>query len=740
MMKGMRQAILLVLYAVMGVQVVQAQGVLYGKVVDSRSKEPLIGAIVGYGRTRVLTDTYGFYSLQVRTGEEVSVEYSHIGYKPLTISLSLTGDRLMDIELKEKQVELPDVVVKGASPAREIGKTHIPIATLNTTPALLAEADPVKVFQRLPGIQPANEGQSNSVIRGQAPEMALLTVDGISLYNSNHAMGLLSTVNAEAVKEMTLYSGYQPAALGGKMGGVLSVKTKDGDMQHLRGNVALGVISARANVEIPIVKDKLSLSLAGRRSMIDLFIPLFNKDEEDKTNFYFYDANAKLTYKPTSRLTLALSGLLSGDKLWMQSKDKHAGVEGSQDWTWGTYGGSLVANYIVSPKWSSQVTLSASDFRRREELAVKEANDATPLQQSHSNDVSEISALWSNKLYLSNDLMLQSGIGATLRRASIAHTDEVSYREGNASIDLQWQITPGLRSRGGLRLEYPYSVISPRLALSADLTSRTSGEISYSRTSQRMLTATTNSSILQSDVWFAPDGHFLPPTSDQVSVTLSGTPGDWLHYSVGGYYTRMDRIVEYKEGFTRLESYSQLPERVSVGRGYSYGLEALLEVKWQGLDAGASYSYSRVRHLFGDINGGEWYRPYYDRPHRLRLSASYHLGKRWLLSAVWHYSSGSVQTIPLESLPIGQPYPGQPSHLIEQVSERGNYRLHSYHRLDLAVSYRHHGWTVALSAYNAYNRQNVYRAVIDTEEDGTRTFKGMTLLPIVPGLNIKYSY
>ena len=189
-----------------------------------------------------------------------------------------------------------------------------------------------------------------------------------------------------------------------------------------------------------------------------------------------------------------------------------------------------------------------------------------------------------------------------------------------------------------------------------------------------------------------------------------------------------------------MDNYKQIHDRLSAGKGYSYGLEILLEAKWQGIATNISYSYTKVRHHFSEINGGEWYRPYYDRPHRLILSTSYQINDKWLLSAAWNYSSGSIQTVPLEVLPIALSYPNELTHRIEQVSEKNNYRLPSYHRLDIAVNYKHRGWSFALSVYNAYNRQNVYRAVIDTDENDSKRIKGMTLLPIIPGLNIKYSF
>lgn len=736
----MKRILLFVLFVLLSISTTLAQGVLYGKVVDSKSKEPLIGAVVGFDNTRVVTDQYGFYSLHLTSSKEVKVEYACVGYKTKTYTLQLVEDKTMNVELDEDLIRLPEVVVKASSSRREIGRTHVPTSMIYTTPALLAEADPIKVFQYHPSIQAANEGQSNSVIRGQAPEATLLTIDGINIYNSNHAMGLLSTVNAEAVKDMTFYNGYQPAIFGGKMGSVLTIKTKDGDMQNVKGNVSLGVISAKANIEIPIVKDKLSLSLAGRRSLIDLFIPLFNKDEEDKTNFYFYDSNMKLTYKPNSRLSIALSGLVSGDKLWSEMKDNHTNKLSKQNWRWGTYGGSLNANYIISPRWSSHLILSTSEFWRQEQISVQAKSEKTPVEQTHKNDVSEFNVNWNNKFYLDNHLTLHSGIGVIYRRASIYQADQVDFWEGNVSFDMYWQIASWLRTQGGLRLEYPYSVFSPRMAISVDVSPKVNTEITYSRTSQRILTATTNNTILQSDICFTPNSRFLPPVSDQIGMTIDSNPLSWLSFSLGCYYTNMNRIVEYKEGFVRLANYNQLYDRISVGKGYSYGIEALLETKWQGLGTNISYSYTKVRHLFSDINGGQWYRPYYDRPHRLILSASYQFKDKWLFSASWHYLSGSVQTVALETVPISVPYRNEPIHQIEQVSEKNNYRLPNYHRLDLAASYKHKNWTFALSVYNAYNRQNVYRAVIDIEDDGSKKIKGMTLLPIIPGLNIKYSF
>ena len=736
----MKRILILVVLSFTSISVALAQGVLYGKVVDSNSKEPLIGAVVSCGDISVATDQYGFYSLHLNTADVVVVEYAFLGYETKTYSLQLLEDKLMNVELEEGLVVLPEVVVKKTTSKREIGRIHIPTSTINTTPALLAEADPIKVFQYLPSIQPANEGQSNSVIRGQAPEATLLIIDGINIYNSNHAMGLLSTVNAEVVKDMTFYNGYQPASLGGRMGGVIKIQTKDGDLQNLRGNISVGIISARANIEVPIIKDKLSLSLAGRRSLIDLFIPLATKDQEDKTNFLFYDSNMKVSYKPNSRLSIALSGLLSGDKLWSQSMDKYANKSNNQNWRWGTYGGSLNANYIISPKWSSQLTVSASEFWRQEQISVQGKNDKMPLEQKHKNKVSEFNANWSNKFYLYNQLTLHTGIGAIYRLASIAQADQVSFWEGSVSFDLYWNITAWLRAQGGLRLEYPYSVLSPRVAISADINPKTNAEVTYSRTSQRMLTATTNNSILQSDIWFAPSSQFPPSISDQIGVTVYSNPLRWLRCSLGGYYINMNRLVEYKEGFVRLDDYKQIHDRLSAGKGYSYGLEILLEAKWQGIATNISYSYTKVRRLFSEINGGEWYRPYYDRPHRLILSTSYQINDKWLLSAAWNYSSGSIQTVPLEVLPIALSYPNELTHLIEQVSEKNNYRLPSYHRLDIAVNYKHGGWSFALSVYNAYNRQNVYRAVIDTDENDSKRIKGMTLLPIIPGLNIKYSF
>lgn len=707
-----------------------AQSTLYGKVLDSESLEPLIGVVVKSSEYVSITDNKGEFRLLLPSDIPLSVSFSCVGYETNVINYTLHGDSLVSIKLHASSDMLEEVVVVANSRiGNQIGATTIPIRLLKEVPALLGEADPLKVLQSTSAVQAANEGQSNLVIRGQAPETATVLVDGISIFNSNHALGLLSTINPDAVKSINLHHSYQPACMGGKMGGVVEIHTKDGDLKQFKGNVALGMVATRANIEIPIIKGKTSLTLAGRKSLIELFLPTLTKIDEEQTNISFYDTNLKLTHHFTNRISATSSFLLSGDKIWINSAGNKSSLPKKQEWEWGTIGGSIGINYLASSKWSTQIFLSSSHFYRDEKATDKIRNDT-------SN--TEITLRWLNNVHLSNDLTMRGGMEGIYRNVSIGNKNS-SLSEGALYLDGEWSPFSKLSVQGGIRLEYPFFSILPRIAVSVAMAPSLRYELSYCLTAQRIHSLSTNNSFFQNEYWLLPSEGYVPSTSNHISTKIHYKVTPELEFSLAGFYIGSNNIVDYKEGYTKIDTYENLSRQVTIGQVYSYGVEFDTKVDWRGFKGSFSYVYSLARHHFNELNEGEWYAPYYDRPHQVNLSGSYSLGKHWRFSGSWIYTSGGMQTIALEEVPIAIKLPNIPPQWLEQVSRKNNYRLPAYHRLDLSVNYYTKNWNFAISIYNAYNRQNVYRVVLE-EIDGKRVFKGMTLLPIIPSISIQYSF
>ena len=250
---------------------------LSGYVMDAASKETLIGATVidkisGKG---CATNSYGFYTLTLDQGQ-VDLQVSYVGYMQHNETLDLKENLSMNFTLEtnttleEVVVEAQRALVSARSPQMSV--VEVPVQQIKSIPTLFGEADVLKAIQLLPGVQNGSEGSAGMYVRGGGPDENLLLLDGVPVYNVNHALGFFSVFNPDALKIVTLYKGSFPAHFGGRLSSVVDIRMKEGDMQKYHGNASIGLISSKLNVEGPIVKDKLSFNLSFRRTYGDLLI------------------------------------------------------------------------------------------------------------------------------------------------------------------------------------------------------------------------------------------------------------------------------------------------------------------------------------------------------------------------------------------------------------------------------------------------------------------------------------
>ena len=125
----------------------------------------------------------------------------------------------------------------------------------------------------------------------------MILLDEATVYNASHLLGFFSVFNSDAIKDVTVYKGEQPAEYGGRLSSVLDIKMNDGDDQKYHINGGIGLISSRLNIDGPIVKHKGSFSISADEPMHDLFLKLSKDTNLRKTSLYFYDLNAKANYE-----------------------------------------------------------------------------------------------------------------------------------------------------------------------------------------------------------------------------------------------------------------------------------------------------------------------------------------------------------------------------------------------------------------------------------------------------------
>ncbi len=307
-----------------------------GYVTDGKSQETLLGASV-YNATTMkgtVTNNFGYYTLKLADGP-VNLKASFVGFEPFEAGFNLKNDTVINIALAQSN-QLNEVTVTARAMESNVKSTQmsiveLPVAQLKKVPALFGETDVIKALQLLPGVQSGTEGSAGMYVRGGGPDENLILLDGVPLYNVNHAAGFFSAFNADAIKNVTLYKGNFPARFGGRLSSVVDVRMKDGDMYAYHGNVSIGLIASKVNVEGPIIKGKTSFNFSFRRTYYDLITaPLANylaKQQTDNPNaknsawagYYFYDLNLKVNHKFSDKDRLFLSIYSGDDKVYALS-------------------------------------------------------------------------------------------------------------------------------------------------------------------------------------------------------------------------------------------------------------------------------------------------------------------------------------------------------------------------------------------------------------------------------------
>ena len=366
--RGAFRAILFTTVLLCCAQNIGAQGrrnVLSGYVLDAASGEPLVQAVVYLEdrKTSAVADQTGFYSLSVPAGTH-TVRCSYFGYKDGEAECDLSRSVKLDFLLEPDREELEAATILSRSKRKELvlpqmGMERVDAALVRKLPTLMGEADIIRIIQMMPGVQTPSEGATGFSVRGGGVDQNLILMDGAPIYNCGHFLGFLSMFNGDAIRGADLYKGDFPAQYGGRVSSVLDISTKDGNKKRFGGNASVGLITSKLFLEGPIVPDKLSFMLSGRRTYLDLFFPLLGKRIPDNTQMFFYDLNAKLSWTAGENDRVYLSAFSGRDVFGFSMADFNLGdiVFGNANHTQ-----SLRWSHVYSDRLTSDITAYNSLF------------------------------------------------------------------------------------------------------------------------------------------------------------------------------------------------------------------------------------------------------------------------------------------------------------------------------------------------------------------------------------------
>ncbi len=741
----------------------RSQITISGYVEDLQSQERLIGVNVFLPQLQLGTATnkYGFYSLSVQPPEDsLLLAASLVGYASSSFQLSAEGHHRLDIKMATQDEILPEVVItddKYEISSTQMSKLRLSPGEIKAIPGFLGEADILKSVQLLPGVQAASEGAINFIVRGGGPDQNLILLDGVPVYNASHLFGFFSVFNADAIKNVSFTKGGFPARFGGRLSSVLEVDMKEGDMEKFHGYGSLGLLASKLTLEGPILKDKSSFMISGRRTYFDLLFRLFSTTPT-RNGYFFDDINAKINYKFSRKDRLYLSYYSGKDQIFSDYSGENFS---DQDYLrYGNNTGALRWNHLYNDKLFSN--LSATYTRYKLALATSALREDSYSGQSYHSLIEDYGLKYDVDYSYSPQHHLKAGtsytyhlfvpgvmhfeeqgdgnsLDSTLLFSAITYAhDAFAYLEDDWKINDRWRLNSGLHYSAYLANGSFYHNLQPRLAARYLISDRWSLKGSYSYMQQYIHLLTNSGSGLPTDLWVSSSEDIAPQKSHQWAVgSISELWQNKLEFTTELYYKKLSQLIAFSEGNIFDPSANWQEQVATGGKGESYGIEFMLAKKKGNTTGWVAYSLSRAQRQFNDINEGKVYPYKYDRRHDLKAVLSHDFSSRFNIGLAFLYNTGIKATIPIAS--FNDIYGRQ------QVlySSRNAYEYPPYHRLDLsfnwtkAVSFGEQTWTVAV--YNAYNRQNPY-FIYYTNSSDSRQAKRLSLFPILPSVSYSFKF
>ena len=743
---------------------------LTGIVRDRANGEALPFANVGVIGTSLgtYTNADGFFTLLKVPSDTATVMVTYIGFKSGYVFLTpdLPVANLL-IEMEKLSRELKEVVIKGEQ--EQLMSTNDKVSMFKITPQKLAtlpnigEKDVIRSFQLLPGVSAANESSSNLYVRGGTPDQNLLLYDGFTVYQVDHLYGFYSAFNSNAIKDVQLYKGGFDAKYGGRLSSVTEITGKDGNSKGFTMGGEISLLSFNLYLEVPVGKRFTSL-IAFRRSyqglLYDKIFKQFNEKSvvkqvsfggkeppggapsmESTVNSYFYDVNAKFTYKPSKKDILSLSFYNGTDNLDNSTNVSGGGGGGGFSFNMAnsdlTKYGNVGAGLRWSRNWNTRLfgttLLSFSNYysnRNRSNSGTSTGGESG--QGSFNSGIIENNNLYdlslksdytyalnpSNQLgfglYLTENIISynfgQSDTSIVLNKKQNGFFPGVYLQDKIKFLDARLTITPGIRlswfSETGKFYPEPRLSCSYNLDKHFKLIAQTG---KYNQFANR---------VVREDFLTGSRDFWILSNNDKIPVSAAWHYIGGISYekksflaSIEGYYKNIDGVTEYSLRFKPTRGGTDYTENFFHGVGYATGLEFLVQKKYGDITGWVSYTLGEAKNQI-QIYGPDYFPASQDVTHEFKFVGMYDY-KRWSFSLTWLFASGRPYTAPDGAYTVNL-LNGTKQVYID-FGEKNSSRLPAYHRLDVSVNYHFRDelnkteWgNIGLSIFNVYNRRNIW--------------------------------
>ena len=684
--------------------------------------------------------------------------------------------------------ELAEIVVVGGRQSTVnntmMGAEKFKPQILKNIPSAFGESDIMKIVLTLPGVTTVGEASSGYNVRGGATDQNLILFNGGTVYNPSHLFGLFTSFNSDAVEDVELFKSSIPVEYGGRISSVLKVVSKEANMQKFTGSASIGVLTSKANIEIPIVKDHVSLLLNGRTTYSDWILKqLPEKSGYKNGSANFYDIGGVLTWKLNSMHRLKVYGYMSSDKFSFSSKDSYGYQNGNVSVEWRSILNEKLTATVSAgldhydyfnedrntPSMAARLSFGIDQIwaklHIRQRLTEKQAL-SYGLSVQHYNvqagkyePVGDKSCITTDQLQhekalesaayidyersLTDKLSVSAGLRYTMFNA-LGPRDVNYYAEGE--LPSEETLLKTCRETGVIKTYHaPELRLSARYAIQENLSLKAGFN-----TMHQYIHKVSNTSIMSpTDIWKLSDLNIKPQNGWQLAAGIyHETAGKKYELSAEVYYKHISDYLNYRSSAVLLMNHHLETDVIST-KGQAYGIELQAKKPIGKMNGWVSYTFSRSlvrqddQRVAMPLNDGDWYPSEYDRPHEVKAVLNYKFTERYSLSSNFNYATGRPTTVP-----AGKYYDSYNKTYMPYYTDRNTYRIPDYMRLDLAfniepthkvTSFLHTSFSIGV--YNALARKNAYSIYYVTEGERVQGYKLSVFGTAIPyvSLNIRFN-
>lgn len=733
-----------------------------GYLFDFTTKAPLAYATILIKGTNkgFTTDENGYFLIENETLVN-GLLLQYVGYATqLVFFADFDPSACKNFFLNPKIESLREVIVKSylieGIDKNKDGSVSLSVTERSPLPGNV-EPDVFQSAQWLPGITTVNETVSDIQIRGGSPDQNLVLFDGIKLYNTGHFFGMLSIFNPNVTTDAKIFKGGASPEFGDRISGVIDISGETQVPLKANGGIGLNGTQADAYIKVP-VGEKVGFVVSARRSYADiggLGTPTFdaisekvfqntvvgdaptnNDDEEDlvegEETFFFYDANAKLIFKPSKTDSLYLSALLTRNDLNFRlqiddnlERDVLTSENQGVSFQWKGKKGKRF-EHAVNAYYSNYESTYQNLFGETTGFEEQNLRRNSVKDYGFNTDLayvlSEKHKIQLGYQLFTNDVFYQiSGDEDGNPDSEDDSFNEISSRK-NTTNSVYTAYTYRPQNRGFINLGIRVSKFSllndwywePRLNIEYPINKvlrlKLTGEQRYQTISQ-LIEFDDTRLRLQSGIWTLTDNENFPILeSTQFSAGLLLDYKGWT-LDLDGYSKNIDGLTTFTNGFTNAA------QAFSRGSSTIFGIDLLLKKKLGSFDLWLGYTHNKVNYQFDEIDAAS-FPGNNDITHNFTLSNVFEKGN-WLFSLGWNYRTGA---------------PFTQATAFNQVTEEivfgpiNGRRFPDYHRLDTSAQYRFKlsskdksTGMIGVSLQNIYNRQvplSVFYRVDDDQQTG----------------------